>query len=344
MKNIKRIFIIADFKDDSPRSIQVQSRMWYKGLLRLGYDVQRFSYRDVMIRNSYLPIKKYAMRLAKKKADSLLIEQIKSYYPDIVLVLSMKYIDDNTLIKMHETAKDALFVGRDEDPSPEKNPERLKIAKQTDMVMTTGAGRFLKVYKDAGVPKCAFMPNMCDLDIQYRYEADEKWKTDIIFTGKIEHTKLERNDERFILTQKLSKYPNTRLYGFSGSPKIYGLDYFRAVSNAKIGVSINIINDVELYHSDRLINYVACGTLTMAKRVPKSELLFEDRKHLVYFDTEEDFFELADWYINHNDERERIAACGMQHAHEEFNCTKIARLFMELIEKGNFNTPWAVIL
>jgi len=49
MAKPKRIFVIADFKDELPRSIHIQPRMWVKGLLRLGQDVQRFSYRNVMM-------------------------------------------------------------------------------------------------------------------------------------------------------------------------------------------------------------------------------------------------------------------------------------------------------
>ena len=313
-------------------------------MLRLGYDVQRFSYRDVMLRSSFIPVKNFAVRFAKQKVDSLLIKQIKSYDPDIVLILGMKYLDANTITQIRQLPGKTIIIGRDEDPSPERNRGRLEIAQKSDMVIATGAGRFLEAYKDAGVPQCAFIPNMCDPDIQYRYQVDEKWKSDIIFTGKPEHTKLEKNNERFTLTQRLSRYPSARLFGFSGSPKIYGLDYFHAISGAKIGVSINIVNDVELYHSDRLINYVACGTFTLAKRVPKSELLFEDKKHLVYFDTIDEFFELADWYLKHDNEREKIAVCGMEHAHQEFNCMRIVDLFMKIVETGSCKAAWMQVL
>lgn len=33
MQKPKRIFVIADFKDESPKSIRVQQRMWIKELL-----------------------------------------------------------------------------------------------------------------------------------------------------------------------------------------------------------------------------------------------------------------------------------------------------------------------
>ena len=345
MAKPKRIFVIADFKDESPKSIRVSQRMWIKGLLRLGHDVQRFGYRNILLQCSPFPSKRIARRFGKRKADLLLVEQIKRYYPDIVFILSMKYLDAETVISMRNVAPNAVFIGRDEDPFPERNHERMAIVKQVDIVITTGGGRFLQTYKDIGIPCCAFLANMCDPDIQFRYQVEKRWKTDIIFTGRPEHTRLgDINDERYQLVSRLNTMSNAKVYGAFGVPRVEGIDYFYAISGAKIGLSINIANDVRLYHSDRLINYVSCGTFTLAKRVPDTDLLFEDGIHVKYFDHIDEFFELADWYLKHDDERERIAMAGMERAHKEFNCEKIAGYMLELIETGTYAAPWACIL
>jgi len=344
MQKMRRILIVADFKDESPKSIRMQQRMWIKGLLRLGHDVQRFSYRSIMLQCSPFPGKRFAQYFAKKKADSLLVEQVKRYQPDIVFILSMKYLDAKTVIAIRDAAPDAVFISRDDDPFPEKNPARISIARQTDIITTTSGGRFLKTYKDAGVPRCAFIPNLCDPDIQHTYNVEEKWRTDIIFTGKTEHTRLQRNSERYYLVHKLSKMPNTKLYGCLGNARVEGIEAFYAISGAKIALSINIVNDVRLYHSDRLINYLACGTFVLAKRVPDTDLLFEDSVHLRYFDTPEEFFELAEWYLEHEQQREKIAMAGMERAHSDFNCEKIAQYMLDLIETGTYNAPWTDVL
>ena len=344
MKRIKRIFIIADFKDESPRSIQIQSRMWLKGLLRLGYDVHRFSYRNIMMQYSIVPSKRIARYFAKKKTDEVLLRQIMKYNPDIVFIHGMKFLDAETIISMRKVAKDAVFLSRDEDPYPERNPTRLSIAASTDIVITTSGGSFLETYKDEGIKRCAFIPNMCDPDIQHRYEYGDKWKSDIIFTGKLEHTKLNREDERYNLINRLNQMSNTRTYGAFGVPRVEGMDYLYAINGAKIALSINIANDVRLYHSDRLVNYLSCGTFTLAKRVPDSDLLFTDGIHLKYFDTIEEFFEMAKWYLKHNKERERIAISGMERAHKEFNCEKIAKYTIDLLEKDIYEAPWSEIL
>ncbi len=141
------------------------------------------------------------------------MEKVKVYYPDIVLVISMKYLDENTIAALREVAPKAVFVGRDDDCFPEKNLGRIAIAKKMDIVVATNAGRFLRTYKEARIPACAFIPNPCDPDIQHPYEVEEKWKSDIIFTGKEEHAEIDRNTERYDLLLKLSQVPNAKLYG-----------------------------------------------------------------------------------------------------------------------------------
>jgi hypothetical protein len=344
---MKRIFIIADFKDESPKSIRVSQRMWVKGFIRAGCDVQRFSYRNILTQFNPFSgryFRRFMPGFVKRYTNHLLTEQIKAYYPDIVFVLSMKYLQPQTIKDIRSAAPNAVIVGRDEDPFPEKNPERLAIAALCDWVVNTSAGPFLETYKQAGVPHCAFMPNICDPDIQYRYDVPSQWKEDIIFTGKPTHQRLGQTGDRYHLIETIAKRPNCCVYGAFGVPRVEGLDYFYALSGAKITLSINIINDIPLYHSDRLMNALSCGTFVLAKRVPGTELLHQDKTHLRYFDTEEEFFELAEWYLKYEDPRQKIAAAGMQHAHQEYNCTRMARMLLDLIDKGACDVPWKIIL
>jgi len=181
---------------------------------------------------------------------------------------------------------------------------------------------------------------MCDPDIQYRYPAEEKYCADIMYSGKVTHSRLGGGGDREAIVTRLHTMPNCRIYGAFNSPRLWGLDYFRAISSAKIGLSINYVNNVQMYHSDRLINYLSCGTFVLARRVPETERLFEDKVHLRYFETEEECFELADWYLKHENERKNIAAAGMDYAHDQFNGTRMAEYLLEMTEGRVVDAPW----
>ena len=339
----RRILIVSDFQDEKPKAISVERRHWPKGFIRLGHDVQRFSFRN-MVREEQGTRWFDSEEKAKTRADRILVEQIRHYHPDIVLISGMKHLDADTVTAMREAAPGAVFAGRDTSFPPTVNEARMAIARKLDLVLATNADRFLKEYKDAGVPRCAFIPCPCDPDIQRPYDVEEKYRVDIVFTGKAEHGDHDCDRDRYELAERLAGMPNAKVYGSFGQPAVYGIDCFYALSGAKITLSINALNDIRLYHSDRFINCLSCGAFVLAKRVPDTELLFEDGIHLKYFDTPEEFFELADHYLEHEDERKRIAQAGMHRAHEEFNCTRMAQRVLDVIDKGAHDDPWATIL
>jgi len=277
-----------------------------------------------------------------------MLEQIRRYHPDILILCVLKYFNPEMIQEIRKTAPYALLVGRDADSYPPNYaPRWFEILKMLDLAIVTNAGVWMQKFKEEGVPRCAFFPCPCDPDIQRPYPNIEgKCKSDILFTGSEHHSRFpaEMEEERRFLLERLKERKGVRLYGCFGFPTLDGIEVFWAISGAKIALSINIVNNIRMYHSDRLVNCIACGTFTLAKRVPDSDLLFEDGKHLRYFDTAEEFFELAEWYLAHEEEREQIARAGMEHAHREFNCTRMARHLMDLIRTGDYNAPWKVIL
>jgi hypothetical protein len=185
------------------------------------------------------------------------------------------------------------------------------------------------------------MPNLCDPDIDHRYEVGQQWKTDILWTGSAKHHADSSEKLREELVAKLARQKNCNLYGCCGKPKVGGINYLYAISGARIGVNVNAVNSIRLYHSDRFTHYLACGTFVLAKRVPDTDLLFKDGQHLRYFDTVDEFFDLADRYLNNEAERKKIADAGMQWVHEQFNCVKIAGYILDLVKKGSYRAPWS---
>lgn len=347
MQEGKRILLIGDFKEYRPKAIRIERRRWFKGFIRLGHDVQIYNHKNALKIFSLLKSDRVVKVLGKKGAYHALIQMTRYYQPDIVMILTMKYLKKELLSALRKQAPSAIFVGRDNDPFPKKRPYRMEIARQMDIVIATNAGSWLQDYKDSGVRKCAFIPNPCDPDIQRHYALDPRFETDIIFTGTSVHSKryqYQEDPDRYDIVERLSKMPNARIYGCFGRKTIEGIDCFRAISSSKLALSINAANNIRLYHSDRLVNCVSCGTFTLAKRVPDSNVLFNDGEHLVYFNSSDEFFELAEWYLNHDDDREKIAKAGMERAHREFNCTRLAQYVLDLIYKGSYEAPWAYVL
>lgn len=340
MSKPKRIFIITDISYNHVKMFLDQMHKLSKGFIRLGHDARIFSYRKALLHKNPLKSKTFSKYFFKSKADNLLIEQITNYQPDIVYSCFARNLDENTIEKARLAAPNAIFIGTDGDPWPKLYPQKLKLAKKFDILTVTNDGEFAKTFKDAGVRNCIFMPNLCDPDIDHRYEVGLKWKTDILWVGTTKHHADTSEVFREKLINEIAKRNNSTLYGCLGRPKIGGLDYLYAISGAKIGVNVNAYGSVKFCHSDRLTQHLACGTFVMAKRFEGCDLLYKDKLHLRYFETIEEFFDLADWYLNHEEERKKIADAGMKWVHENFNSMQIAGYILELIEKGSYSAPW----
>jgi len=340
MSNLKRILIVAEVGYNPVKMFLNATRKLAKGFIRLGHDVEIFSYSSALRQLSPLKSKIFSAMFFKSQVDRLLSEQIRHYGPDLICTSFARVLNGDTVEMMKHAAPKAVIIGGDGDPWPELYPQKMEIAKKLDILTATNDGEFLQTFRDAGARHCVFMPNMCDPDIDHRYEVGPEWQTDILWTGKAKHHANTGEIFREKLVNELARKENCTLYGCCGRPKIGGLNYLYAISGARIGVNVNAYSSVRFCHSDRLTHYLSCGTFVLAKRFGDCNLLFKDKQHLRYFDTIDEFFDLADWYLNHESERKKIADAGMKWMHEQFNCVKIAGYILDLAENGSYKAPW----
>lgn len=78
------------------------------------------------------------------------------------------------------------------------------------------------------------------------------------------------------------------------------------------------------YFSDRLLRAMGSGAFVLAHRWPGMEEDFVDGKHLVAWDTFDELKDKVGYYLNADDERQRIAAAGCERVHREH--TWLARM------------------
>lgn len=337
---VKRILIITDIKQDARKLFIDQTRKLTKGFIRLGHDATTFSYSSALRSLSPIKSKGFAARFYKARVDRLLAKYTGDYGPDIVLIVFPRSFDAETVQHLRRAAPSAVLIGHDGDPWPQRTSSRIPTASQMDIMTATNDGTFLDAYRRGGAPLCIFLPNTCDPDMDRRHDVQHRWETDILWTGKTGHGVAGSDPIREELVGALAEQRRAQLYGCLGRPKIGGLDYLHAISGARIGVSISAVNTERLYHSDRLTHYAACGAFVLAKRFPDCEMLYRDGQHVKYFDTVEEFFELADWYLAHEQERRRIADAGMKWVHERFNCAQMAQYVLDLADQGRYTAPW----
>jgi spore maturation protein CgeB len=93
--------------------------------------------------------------------------------------------------------------------------------------------------------------------------------------------------------------------------EVYGDDYARALSGAKIGLGFlrKVCPD---QHTTRTFEIPACGSMLLADRTPEHQEFFEEGKEADFFDSKEELTEKVRFYTTNERARADLASKGRQ--------------------------------
>ena len=175
----------------------------------------------------------------------------------------------------------------------------------------------------------AWVPVACDPAFHSRQPGPKQW--DLAFVGT------EGGMPRKFYLQALQERYHKSFIGCARYTEL-GLIY----SQAKLGFNYSIRDDVNM----RIFEILCSGTLLLTNRLTHDDLErlgLRDREHLVLYRTPEDLFELIEYYLRHDDEREAIAARGMTHVQQHHTyrhrLERILQLFQERLVSASTCTP-----
>ena len=134
-----------------------------------------------------------------------------------------------------------------------------------------------------------------------------------------------------------ANYKNFKVYGSwtNADGNLMNDQYGEAkvYSAAKIAISISHFN-IDRYFSDRLLRAMGSGCFTISHHYEGIELDFEVGKHLETFKDFNDLKEKIDYYLAHDDERNKIAFAGYEHVHKNFTTKNMANDILRIYEKN----------
>jgi hypothetical protein len=155
-------------------------------------------------------------------------------------------------------------------------------------------------FKKLGHKNVFWLPLACDEDIHGEIKSERIY--DVGFVGK---PGFNPQHERAVILDMLSN--NFKMNDFT---KFYPKEEITKIySQSKIVVNIPYNNDVNM----RLFEALAGGSLLITKRIPNGQNeLFKDGETLVEYTSEEDLQEKVKYYLEHEDERLKIASAGQK--------------------------------
>ena len=139
-------------------------------------------------------------------------------------------------------------------------------------------------------------------------------KYDVGFIGHMQQDKPNYNGMSRVqaLDRLFKEFPN--FYYGSRHPQFPGKNIFedaaKRFSESKIAFNISIGDDINM----RVFETLGTGSFLLTNYLPTLGELFEDGKHLVTYKSYDDMVEKAKYYLEHDEEREKIAEAGYQEA------------------------------
>jgi len=198
---------------------------------------------------------------------------------------------------------------------------RIEFAKKFDVVFTAYKPAVAE-YKERGITNVFWMPVACDQEIHGKKTEEKLY--DIGFVGKLNPA---FNPERVHLYNELKQRFNVYYERCFLEKMAEVFSQSKIVFNKSIECGLNM----------RVFEVLASGSMLLTNEAKGSGLadLFKDRKHMVIYRNEKELLELADYYLKNADEREKIAAEGMEkvlsehtYSHRVNEMVKIISTFM----------------
>jgi spore maturation protein CgeB/thioredoxin-like negative regulator of GroEL len=172
---------------------------------------------------------------------------------------------------------------------------RLEMATQFDYVFLAQQAQVEKFILE-GIKNVAWLPLACSPEL---HDVDDQPRTiDVSYVGSL----TENTDARRLklMGRVAEQFPNNAI-GMR-----WPEDMAQVYAKSKIVVNACINHDVNM----RVFEALASGALLITDDAEGLEELFVDGQHLVMYHKDDDLFDLVEYFLKHDEERERIAAAG----------------------------------
>ena len=325
-----RILHITNFNErHNGRLFFNTGRRLNNGFIRLGHSVLEFSDRDIVSRS-----KNYKDITGSKTLNDKLIKTCYHFKPDLLVLghadmVSLDIIDslksEYANLKIAQWFLDPL---NSNGPDYEKNKQR--ILDKIDVI----DGNFLTTSPDVlnflNKTKSFFIPNPCDDSIETLSNYNKNCSNDVFFAlshgvhrGRLK-TRTFDDRENFI-KKLIDRCNNVRfdIYGMNGVQPIWADQYFKIISNSKMGLNLSRGSPIKYYSSDRITQIIGNGLVTLIDDKTFYRDFFNDNE-MVFYSNIDQLAEHIQKISKDEKLRKSIARNGKKKYMKYFNSTIVA--------------------
>ncbi|MFQ5672109.1 MAG: glycosyltransferase [Nitrospinales bacterium] len=178
---------------------------------------------------------------------------------------------------------------------------------------------YVAAFKASGCRNVYWLPLACDPEIHGK--TDEEKTYDVAFVGSVTVAHTERKKLLEAIGRHFDLFMDRRFMD----------EMARVFSRSKIVFNHAIGNDLNM----RVFEALCSGSLLITDRAPGSGLdeMFAEGEQLVLYDNENDLIEKIRWYLDHPEERDRVAGQGMRRVLERHTYDHRVKTLMTVMDE-----------
>jgi spore maturation protein CgeB len=244
------------------------------------------------------------------EGDALVLEQARSFQPDVVYLQNLNVLDDSTLEQLR--AEGRLLVGQIASAAP--GADRLRLF---DLLLTSFphyVDRFRALGVDSEYFRIGFDPRILD-DL-----GDPAPTRELVFVGALNRLHHRRGSSAF---NRAARHLPIEFWGYDlrGWPpwsrirrgyrgQAWGLEMYRLLHDARISLNRHIAEAEGHANNMRLYEGTGVGSMLLTDAGSNLPDLFEPGREVITYAGVDDLVEKARYYLAHEEERLVIAAAG----------------------------------
>ena len=346
-KKTLRILHITNFNErHNGRLFFNTGRRINNGFIRLGNSVLEFSDRD--IQKHY---KSYADISGAKSLNDKLKITCYNYKPDLVVLGHADLISPVMLGELKDEYPNLKIAQWFLDPlnkhGPDYDKNKSRILDKSDFV----DANFITTSPDVlnFLPNNInnyYIPNPCDPSFETLNNFKHNCSNDVFFAlshgvhrGRL---KTRTNDDREAFIKKLinkSKDVKFDIFGINKVQPIWADQYFKTISNSKMGLNLSRGNPIKYYSSDRITQITGNGLVTLIDEKTLYKDFFNDNE-MVFYNSISDLSEKICKLCHDEKLRKSIGKNGKDKYFKYFNSNLVAEFIINKTLEINSNKKY----
>ena len=326
-----RILHITNFNErHNGRLFFNTGRRLNNGFIRLGHSVLEFSDRDIVSRG-----KSIRDLYGSNTLNDKLIKTCYHFKPDMIVLGHADMVSREVLHKLKKDYTNLKVTQWFLDPLNEQGPDYFKnkkrILDKSEIIDTN----FLTTSPDAvkflnNKYKSYFIPNPSDQSMETLNNFNKDCSNDVFFAlshgvhrGRLKGRSTD-DREKFI-RNLIDKCKNIKfdIFGMNNIQPIWADQYFKNISNSKMGLNLSRGTPIKYYSSDRITQIIGNGLVTLIDQKTSYSDFF-DESEMVFYKNVSDLSEKIETISNDEKLRKSIGKKGKVKYMKYFNSTVVA--------------------